>query len=413
MAHAQIVGAASEAPRQTAKSTSTGPIVGDLNTSIEANNLLVAAVASEKAQNQTFAGWERVVADLNANGNIHMSVYLRKADGTEDAGTLTFANNAPFNGAAFQCYQVSGWSEGDVLVDVVVATNNVPETATATASFAQATATWGADDNLVLGFIASGDDDETITAYPASYTDGVQTLSGAAANARAALASCRREVTTASETPGDATLSATENLVTATIMIKPASGASTVSITDAGDELYKVGDAVTITGADFEAVQGTGRVVISPADDINDVDAVAQTVTAWADTSVTIDAVRGSLAFGTQMYLFVENGSGNSNASGFLVQFEPLVQVSDTLEDESGSIVANRTGIQASIWRERAPTGAPDQELTGLSTNGAGLIEFEIDNTGLVPGDFVWLMLYEEDAVNWASGVVRVTPNYL
>lgn len=49
--------------------------------------------------------------------------------------------------------------------------------------------------------------------------------------------------------------------------------------------------------------------------------AVEQTVTAWGDTQITFTADQDTLGAGVGLYLFVENDSGNSNASGFPVQF--------------------------------------------------------------------------------------------
>ena len=49
--------------------------------------------------------------------------------------------------------------------------------------------------------------------------------------------------------------------------------------------------------------------------------AVDQTVTSWADTSITITAVQSSLATGVGLYLFVQNNSAGVNASGYSVQF--------------------------------------------------------------------------------------------
>ena len=119
-------------------------------------------------------------------------------------------------------------------------------------------------------------------------------------------------------------------------------GASVV-ISDAGDETYQSGETgITITGTGFGASQGAGFVKISPTDDIADVSAVTQTVTSWADTSITFTAVKGSLSLDTSLYLFVENDSAESNASGHVVQFwdagspivsyvRPIVFVKDTI----------------------------------------------------------------------------------
>ena len=95
-----------------------------------------------------------------------------------------------------------------------------------------------------------------------------------------------------------------------------------VTITNAGDELYVNGDAVTITGTQFISLQGAGFVVISPTDDITDPGAVTQTVTSWSSTSIGITAVQGALPLATPLFLFVENNVGTSNLAGFPVQFE-------------------------------------------------------------------------------------------
>jgi hypothetical protein len=78
---------------------------------------------------------------------------------------------------------------------------------------------------------------------------------------------------------------------------------------------------IVISGSTFGASQGAGAVIISPSDNVNDAGAVTQTVTSWADTSITFTAVRSSLAMGTNLYLFVRENGGSSNASGYIVQF--------------------------------------------------------------------------------------------
>ena len=94
------------------------------------------------------------------------------------------------------------------------------------------------------------------------------------------------------------------------------------TITDAGDEAFNDGETgVVITGTNFEAVQGTGTVIISPTDSVADGSAVTQTVTSWADTSITITVAQGALAEQTNMYLFVTNDTGDSNVAGYVVQF--------------------------------------------------------------------------------------------
>lgn len=100
--------------------------------------------------------------------------------------------------------------------------------------------------------------------------------------------------------------------------------ASVPTVTDFGDESHKVGEVgVVITGTAFGATQGTGSVKISPTDNVADANAVSQTVTAWGDTSITINIVRGGgapLSLFTNVYLFVTNDTASSNAAGYVHQ---------------------------------------------------------------------------------------------
>jgi hypothetical protein len=60
---------------------------------------------------------------------------------------------------------------------------------------------------------------------------------------------------------------------------------------------------------------------------VDDAARVAQTVTAWADTSITFTAVRGALQPGTTLYLFVVPTANDPNATGYqvAVEFLPIV----------------------------------------------------------------------------------------
>lgn len=100
------------------------------------------------------------------------------------------------------------------------------------------------------------------------------------------------------------------------------------SITDAGDEAFLESEAsVTITGTGFGSSQGSGVVKLSPTDDVDDASAVSQTVNSWGDTSIEIAVVRGALPVFTDLYLFVTEDGGSSNAAGYVVQLEttPIV----------------------------------------------------------------------------------------
>ena len=72
------------------------------------------------------------------------------------------------------------------------------------------------------------------------------------------------------------------------------------------------GDSLTITGTDFQASQGAGYVTLG---------GVTQTVTSWADTSITITVVRGTAKYGSQNIVVRDNGG--SDSSGYAVTLTP------------------------------------------------------------------------------------------
>jgi hypothetical protein len=102
---------------------------------------------------------------------------------------------------------------------------------------------------------------------------------------------------------------------------------SAPTITDAGDESFRVGETgIAITGTNFGAAQNGGFVKVCPTDDIDDVNGVNLTVTAWGDTSITVDIpgnLAGTVPRNTNVYLFVQNDGALSNASGYIIQVTP------------------------------------------------------------------------------------------
>ena len=69
---------------------------------------------------------------------------------------------------------------------------------------------------------------------------------------------------------------------------------------------------LVVTGFGFEATQSTGKVEFW--DDITGTTKTTQTIDTWADTSIQIDAVQGSLPNDTVIYLVVTNDTGDVSA---------------------------------------------------------------------------------------------------
>ena len=171
-------------------------------------------------------------------------------------------------------------------------------------------------------------------------------------------------------------------------------GVSPPSIANASDEIFLNGETgIAIDGSNFGATQGTGKVWISPTDNVNGVGRVEQTVTAWGASQVTITAVRGALGFNNTRYLFVVTNGGLANATGYPVIFRPRVVIRETLVNLSAVPLASATGLLAFVWKTE-PTAAnatPVQILEGMTTDAAGLTAWEITQGGLANGDPIWL----------------------
>jgi len=66
--------------------------------------------------------------------------------------------------------------------------------------------------------------------------------------------------------------------------------------------------SIVITGTNFEAVQGTGTVVVGGID-------ITSAITAWSDTSITLDFPAEGFTLGSSYSLVITNDSGYSNLS--------------------------------------------------------------------------------------------------
>jgi hypothetical protein len=125
-------------------------------------------------------------------------------------------------------------------------------------------------------------------------------------------------------------------------------------INDTSIEDNQSGLTITMQGGvgGFGASQGTGTVIISPTDNVNDGSATPQTINGWGDTSINITGYRGSRALNTNLYLFVKNNSGQSNANGLVVQFVPTKYLKVLVDSSAQSA----TGIKGVVYQ--APAGA-------------------------------------------------------
>ncbi len=138
--------------------------------------------------------------------------------------------------------------------------------------------------------------------------------------------------------------------------------AGAVTIDTIGDTPFSDGKSVILIGVGFELAKGTGSVIICPTDDVTDVNAETQTDTAWSTgDEITFTLVRGGLALDTDVYVFVTNDSGASNADGKVIQLSPhytldFAEGIGVIFNMSFSLIPARTPV-ASDWDTRHRLG--------------------------------------------------------
>lgn len=157
---------------------------------------------------------------------------------------------------------------------------------------------------------------------------------------------------------------------------------TSIEISSVTPSTFADGDTgVTIAGSGFGATQGTGKVELGDSSDYATATLVAQTVTAWADTSIDFTVVQGALPDG-QVYVFVTSDAGDTTA-GFAA----------AIPHEMSAIVAGVSSASASLTPTRNLSAAP----AGTSAVSAALtverpfIEFvaTVAGTSTVSADMV------------------------
>ena len=291
------------------------------------NNLLIASFGTDDwnavfpADDDSAAGWVKFIEIGFVNGSaIAQALYWLKAP-VSPAATYSFTKDA---GATVM-------GGGMIRISGAHATSPIDVAGSATGSTA------GVDcpdiptnvvDTLVLRIFAADDDDypNANSGYPVNpnhtglFADETQLgndMSTGAAWINQAGIGDTGIGTFTGQTPA-------EQWVAFTVAIAPSVGAAdAVTIDRVTGGPFSGGVSAVVSGIEFEAVQGTGTVKISPTDDVDDVGAVEQTVTDWNAGEVTFTVVRGALALDTDVYLFVTNDSGTSNTAGEVIQLVP------------------------------------------------------------------------------------------
>ena len=273
---------------QTAFNSDTQTHNVSMPATVNAGDLLIVLFTNDgSATVTTLAGWTPLASTAEGS-HVRLSVYYKKAAGTEGGTTVNF-NTSASEQAAAQVYRITDW-HGTTPPEISTAATNAGSTAPDPASLNPAG--WGTANTLWLAVAGQdrGNAGETIY-YPASYTNGTSTQSSGD-NGCCRTLSARRALAAALENPGAFTITS-EQWVAFTIAVRPAPRNLTTSST-AGGNVTTPGEGVfsydegTVVGlvatpdASYRFVNWTGNVST-----VADVYAATTTITMNGNYSIT------------------------------------------------------------------------------------------------------------------------------
>lgn len=201
-----------------------------LPTGLTSGDLIIVAFAHDDAGAAVTAsvtspasGWSTLVNNRVANDagtTARVSVFYRWADGSEGASITVTTTGS--EGSAYATYRISGADTGTN----PEATTNAPSSSNSPDP-PNLAPSWGSDDNLFI--VAYGwDGNQSHSSYPANYGSN-QLTNRWANNNGAGIAMATRNLAAASDNPGTAGISGSEQWAAITIAVKPGAATSTLS----------------------------------------------------------------------------------------------------------------------------------------------------------------------------------------
>ncbi len=276
---------------ETAFGTDTTDHHVDMPATVDAGDLLIVLFTNdENTIVNTPTGWNLMTSDANGP-HVRLSVYYRIAAGTEGGTTVNFVTTSAEEAVA-QVYRVTNW-HGITPPEISTAatgTDTTPDPASLDP------AGWDVADTLWLVVAGQDRGDQVTPTYPASYTNGISTLSSNGTG-RCQIHSARRVLAAASEDPGAFTIPVSEQWVAFTIAVRPVrydlTTSSTVggNVTIPGEGVFNydegmIVDLVATPDAGYHFVNWTGDVVT-----IADVNAAATNITMNGDYEITANFI--------------------------------------------------------------------------------------------------------------------------
>lgn len=127
-------------------------------------------------------------------------------------------------------------------------------------------------------------------------------------------------------TTAQGTLSGSNTAQQGFVWLKPLAGPIPTVTLVSPNPVFDGELGVIIAGTNFGASQGSGKIYLSPTDNVNNASRVEQLSQSWSDTNINFHVIRGNLNYNATLYLFVLNDTGQSNASGYPVSIYPIAQ---------------------------------------------------------------------------------------
>lgn len=239
---------------------------------IQADDLLLGIFCSDGNPGHTWpAGWNKF-AQFEYGTVTQISVAWRKATGSETSITVTIGSTQQTQSIVYR------------ITAALDPTTQPPEAATASASVTPANPpnlvpTGGSKDYLWIAAVAT-DSNTALTGYPAAYPDNRYTRGGNSVGGPVRIAVATRDLTAASDDPGNFTYAASEQWAAVTVAVHPSASGSPIVLTptsvpelvlaiDGPAELIIAPDPIDLV---FDVVKPGIILGVTPADLVFDVE---------------------------------------------------------------------------------------------------------------------------------------------
>jgi len=203
---------------ETSFSSVTTAHLVDMPATVDAGDLLLMLCVGETVDSATLpSGWTVEYSFSFGTSNLAYCI-IKIAIGDEDGTTVDVVTNTATTACA-QVFRITSWEGSLASVEQTRLENqnsNIPDPPSHSAG-------WGAEDTLWIAAFHAIDDDETVSAFPTSYVNGVDTITGGGTNTGGTLGSATRELNAASENPAIFTLTGSERWSAITFAIRPSS----------------------------------------------------------------------------------------------------------------------------------------------------------------------------------------------